>query len=82
MREELEWPLVDILQATSRLGLLLSSVGGGVRLSPVSAGEKRWWGGRKGRRGGGRLKSLPGNASTSTIEQGETAHNEGKIRWR
>ena len=79
LREELEWPLVDILQATSRLGLLLSSVGGGVRLSPVSAGER---GGRKGRRGGGRLKSLPGNASTSTIEQGETAHNEGKIRWR
>ena len=28
------------------------------------------------------LKSLPGNASTSTIEQGKTAHNEGEIRWR
>ena len=27
------------------------------------------------------LKSLPGNASTSTIEQGKTVHNEGKIRW-
>ena len=32
--------------------------------------------------GGVMLKSLPGNASTSTIEQGKTAHNEGEIRWR
>ena len=46
LREELEWPLVDILQAR----LLLSSVGGGVRLSPVSAGEQ--WGGEGGGGGG------------------------------
>ena len=52
LREELEWPLVDILQATSRLGLLLSSVGGGVRLSPVSAGEREG-GGRGGGEEGG-----------------------------
>ena len=74
LREELEWPLVDILQA--RLGYYSEEESG---LSPVSAGEK--WGGRGGG-GGVMLKSLPGNASTSTIEQGKTAHNEGKIRWR
>ena len=64
MREELEWPLVDILQA--RLGYYSEEESG---LSPVSAGER----GEKGGGGGGvMLKSLPGNASTSTIEKGKT----------
>ena len=74
LREELEWWLVDILQATTQL-----SWRRGVRaLTSLCWGEV----GGGGRGGGVMLKSLPGNASTSTIEQGKTAHNEGKIRWR
>ena len=79
LREELEWSLVDILQATTQAesGLSPVSAGGGGR-GEGGVGEE------DERRGEEMLKSVPGNASTSTLDRADrtqrrdTTHTGGK----